>query len=101
MCIVRSAISAYPIRASTPMATSPLPIPLNVTNTHHAIANPFVPEVLCSETHNLIFSKLLKEKLPFWNPEPYFVTASFGCLESIRNCKTTEKKSSFLFIFKS
>ncbi|KAG5020536.1 hypothetical protein JHK87_016391 [Glycine soja] len=44
MCIVRSAISAYPIRASTPMATSPLPIPLNVTNTHHAIANPFVPE---------------------------------------------------------
>ena len=51
--------------------------------------------------HNLIFSKLLKEKLTFWNPEPYFVTASFGCLESIRNCKTTGKNPLFYLFLRA
>ncbi|KAH1221617.1 hypothetical protein GmHk_12G034986 [Glycine max] len=46
MCIVSSVISAYPIRASTPIVTSPLSIPRNVINAHQAIANPFVPEVV-------------------------------------------------------
>lgn len=46
MCIVSNFISAYPIRASTPIVTSPLSIPLNVINAHQAIANPFVPEVV-------------------------------------------------------